>query len=78
MDYSELAHIIAAFPDAKTIELKKAGLFNDFQSGESNTQKFSNVKKFIFNHRGETQIKNLNKIFKNTNTQLVPIFSNSA
>lgn len=77
MGSSELVHIINQFPDAETIEFKRAGLFNDFKLGRSQTPKCCSLKEFSFNYRDETQMRNLREIFKGTNTQLVPVFPNS-
>lgn len=82
MDFSELKHLVECFPDAKTIEFKKAGLFDDdccmifrilMEVGcdESGIWAF---KKFMFNYRGKAQIENLTAIFKDVKLQLVPIF----
>lgn len=80
MEYSELHHIIETFPDAETIEFKNAGLFYDSihhwstQAERNECRNVDKLKKFKFNYRGETQTENLKKIFKNTNTQLIPIY----
>lgn len=81
MDFKELFHIVKHFPDAKTIEFKKAGLFKntndpalyELLDGDEWPNRWDS-KKFIFNYRGQTQMANLLDIFQNLNLQLIPIF----
>lgn len=72
-----LCRIFEKHEHIETLELKNAGLLNDFEYDEKTVLKFGNSKKLIFNYRGETQFDNLKKIFKDTNIQLVPVFPNS-
>lgn len=77
MNYSNLSNVIESFPQIEIIELKNAGLFNDFEPDDCNhIEKFGNLKTLAFNYRGEVQANNLKEIFKNTLTQLVPILPN--
>lgn len=72
--YSDLQHIIQTFPDAETIVCKCAGVFSDFNQSDANEpQIVGDLKQFVFNYRGEQQMEQLKNIFKNTNTQLIPM-----
>lgn len=77
MGYSDLVHLIERFPDAETIEFKKSGNFGGFKPDDGHTPIRPNLKEFVFNYRGGTQVKNLKEIFKHTNTKLIPVFLNT-
>lgn len=80
MGYWELINILKGFPLVKIIEFKNADSFHSlkmkFNSEDGNVQMFGDFEKFTFNYRGQTQMKNLKKIFENTNVQLVPVCKN--
>lgn len=73
IDYSKLYDLFQRMPNVEIIELKRATLFSDFKSYHCNHPNCKKLKKFIFNYRSATQVKNLEEIFENTNTQLIPI-----
>lgn len=76
LNYWALCRINDDFFEADAIETKNAGLFNDLNvpGASVDSLELRKLKKFIFNYCGESQMKNLNKVSKGSNIQLVSIF----
>lgn len=80
IDYSELVLLLFHSAHIDTIELKNASSFNDFNYEHDDFDgvfKNSKLKTFKFNYRGETQFKNLKKMFNGSQTKLIPVLPSS-